>query len=660
MNRRLAVLVACLVILAAGMTAPSVARGADGLIVTSQAVYEVRPEEQRIDVIVNVAATNVTPDTATELTFYTGVSLPIPPDATQVSASSGSAALGVAVEFEDDVAYAEVAFASDLFFQDTYRFSLRFSLTDSGGDPGRETWIRSRFVAFPVWSFGTPGASGASVEVILPAGFDATAAAGGLEVQDDGDAVRLVSTTIDDPAAFFAYVTAERATERARTRLEIPLAQGDESVILFSWPDDPDWRDRVESILVRGLPVLEEEIGVPYPLVGVLNVTEHAYAHLGDYAGFFIPGDDAIEIRFDADAFTTLHEAAHIWFNDDLADERWLGEAFASYYAELVGTALGESLVTSELTDDLREHAFPLVEWGDPGQESLDREDYGYAATHEVARLIAALAGPDGLRAVWRAEDVGRMAYAIHDDERPARGDAAADEWQRLLDLFEVETGADFDPIWVEWIVGDDHNDLLAAREEARDAYALTTTALDDWEMPRSTRVLMEAWDFAPAMAELAAVTEVSEEARMIATAAGQLDLSVTDGVAVALASDGIEAAGAEAESQSAALATIRASALRLERPLAPTEQVGLIGELEPSTLLDAARAAFEAGDVVEAGETAVAAAEALDASADRGRLRVSLVGGGILLLDAAFLGLLIARRRRAHARAGTAPFGTA
>jgi hypothetical protein len=465
-----------------------------------------------------------------------------------------------------------------------------------------------------------------------------------------------VSTTIDDPAAFFAYVTAERETERTRTRIEIPMAQGDESFILFSWPDDPDWRDRLGSILVRGMPVLEQEIGVPYPIIGVLNVTEHAYQHLGDYAGFFIPGDDSIEVRFDADAFTTLHEAAHVWFNSDLADERWLLEAFASYYAELAGTALGETLVMSELTDDLREHAFPLVEWGDPGQESLDREDYGYAATHEVARLIAELAGPERLRAVWQAEDVDRMAYAVHDDERPARGDPAAEEWQRLLDLFENETSSDFDPIWIEWVIGDNHTDLLAERDAARDSYERTAAALDDWEMPRSTRVLMEAWDFGPATEELAAVTDVAQEADAIASTAGQLGLSLTDGVEVALANQGIDAAAAEAERQTAALAAISASARRVGRPLAPSEQIGLIGEREPSALMDAARAAFETGDEVEAGEAAAAAVEAINASGQRGRLRVILVGGGILLLDAAFLGLLAARRRRERARPATGP----
>ncbi|HEX7225068.1 MAG TPA: hypothetical protein VF367_05775 [Candidatus Limnocylindria bacterium] len=646
MDRRLGVLVACLVVLASGAAAPRMARAADGLVITSDAVYEVRPDDGVIAVTVNVAATNVTPDTAEGRFYYTAVALPVPVGASSVTADSNGVPLAVSVAPLDETAQrADVTFHAGVFFQQTYGFTLRFLITDAGGDADRETWVRSRFVAFPVWSYGTAGAANASVEVILPADFVATVPVGDLETVTEGGQTRLVTSSIPDPTTFFAYVSAEREGDRDSSRLSVELEDGTASLLLFSWPDDPEWVERQRRFLAGGLPALEDAIGVPYPIIGVLNVTEHAYQHLGDYAGFFIPGDDSIEVRFDADAFTTLHEAAHVWFNSDISDARWLVEGFASYYAEQVGTELGESLLMNELTDEVRDDAFPLDEWGDPGREAPEREEYGYAAAHEFARQVAALAGTDGLRSVWQAESVDRMAYATHDDERPQRGDAAPDEeWQRLLDLFENDTGADFDALWTEWIVGDE-SALLAEREAARAAYATTTAELGSWTMPRSTRVLMESWDFASATTELEAVDDLVDDAAALAERADALDVTAPDEVGASLA-DGIDAARATLDAQAGALDAIAAADAGVQATRSAAATVGMLGEADPSAELAAARDAFTSGDEASATQRAERAVDAIEAADGRGRLRVGVAGGIILLLDALAMGVLFRRRR--------------
>ncbi len=56
-------------------------------------------------------------------------------------------------------------------------------------------------------------------------------------------------------------------------------------------------------------------------------VEEAATSRLGDYAGIYNNLTGIIRVRYDADAYVALHEAAHIWFNGDLFRDRWIGEA---------------------------------------------------------------------------------------------------------------------------------------------------------------------------------------------------------------------------------------------------------------------------------------------------------------------------------------------
>ena len=197
MTRRWGLVLGCLLAIGAWVSPPP-ATAANGIVITSTAVYDVRPDEGIAVVTVNVAATNVTPDTATQRFYYDEIGLPVPVGASAVSATSGGVGLPVTLEPVDEFAqFANVTFGTDVFYQQTYRFTLSFVMTDAGGDPERETWIRSRFVALPVWGFGTEGAAGASVEVVMPPGFEVIIPYGEMEIVDSADATRVVAAGID-------------------------------------------------------------------------------------------------------------------------------------------------------------------------------------------------------------------------------------------------------------------------------------------------------------------------------------------------------------------------------------------------------------------------------------------------------------------------------
>jgi hypothetical protein len=359
-------------------------------------------------------------------------------------------------------------------------------------------------------------------------------------------------------------------------------------------------------------------------------------------------------MRFDADAFTALHEGAHVWFNHGLADERWLIEGFASYYAEVVGRTLEVELLMSELTDEIRQSAFPLVRWADLGEEEPEREDYGYAASHAVAREIAEVAGPDVMRTVWAQAHAEELAYGVHPDWDERRAGPNSSDWQRFLDLFENASDRDFDPLWRDWLLTDEMAAELEARHEARAEYEATEAALGEWLMPDSTRAEMEVWDFEEAMAELAEVNVLVDDHAAFVDRADALELEPSGEVGELLGTDGIGGAVDELDRQDEALVALAAATERLAEERVLLEEIGLLWRPDPADALDDARSAFTDGDEAVAARQAEAAAEQADAAAGDGRMRVALVGGGILLVDAlamAALAMFVLRRRRRRHR---------
>ncbi|MGH2429807.1 MAG: hypothetical protein ACRDGV_13175 [Candidatus Limnocylindria bacterium] len=631
---------------------PTVEANEDGLVVTSSTTYEVFPEEGRVHVIVDATATSLTPNTATHQIFYSGMTLPVHPDASAVQASAGGVAIDAGVvEITDHYQAVEISFGREVFFQQSYAFRLTFDLVDAGGAPERETRIRPSFVAFPVWAFGTERATGASVEVRMPAGYSPTIPFGVMRLLPSGEgATRLVAEGIDDPPSFFAYVTGERPGAWAEELLEITVGGTTASVQLLGWPDDPEWSDFMRDLLTDGLPAMSEAIGLDYPIAGTLSVSEHAYGRLGNYAGVFNDIADTIQVRYDVDAFVGLHETAHIWFNGSLFEERWIGEAFASHYAETVGTALGHEIAVFDLTPDLRSVAFPLNAWEGIGVADLDQEDYAYAATHEVGRLIARLAGEDELRTVWRAAHTNEFAYAADGDPSAETGEPTTSAgWQRLLDLLENRTDADFGPIWREWIVTDDQLRLLDQRQATRLAYEETAEDAAGWSMPRSIRLLMGAWQFDDANHRLDDAEEILDAWRDTVTVTARLGLTPPATVRSSFESGALDAAAQSVRAQDAALDAIGAATNRTADPVELVELLGLIGSGEPDSALEVARDRYEAGELDAALDLARAAEAQRDGAAGRGRERVALVGGGLLMLDAAAMGALaLAGRRRA------------
>jgi hypothetical protein len=643
-----------------------VALAADrGLVVIAQTRYTALPEERRVHVTIDAVATSYTPNPPGSLVYYSDVNFAVQAGATNVVASSGGRALHVALDAGDtDFLEVTVSFPNGIYFEESTAYRVAFDLPDPGGAPDRNFRISPSIVAFPVWAFGSSHEAGGSVTVILPAGFRPSWTGEELAASTGANGeIVLASTSIPDPFAFFAYLSADRPGAFTDTRLRIDVGGKTAPLNVRAWQDDLDWGTTMTGLMTDGLPALQRLIGLPYPAAGTLVVEEAATSRLGDYAGIYNSLTGMIRVRYDADAYVALHEAAHIWFNGDLFRDRWIGEAWAEFYGVQSAQAIGATGRAFDLTDDLLPNKIPLNDWGEIGAVEIGVEEYAYAATYHLATLIYTRTNMPGLQAVWKGANDGEMAYQpANPGETPQTGvDFHVEGWQQLLDLLEERTGTTFDDLWTEWVVNPQEQQMIGARAFARRQYASVVEDAGSWNLPTDLRLAMGAWDFETAEADMELAGAVLDSRDEIEANADLLDLTPPTELQVLFEQKGgLKAAGAEADLQLEALTEIASASERLDKEESFLESIGLLGS-DPEAELAAARDEFEADDLNEAAASAQHASEMRLAAQSAGQTRAVVGGGGVVLLTGVtFAGLRLRGRRRARASAPSAPVAAA
>ncbi len=630
-----------------------VALAADrGLVVIAQTRYEAQPEERRVHVTIDAVATSYTPNPVDGLAYYPGTSFAVQAGATHIAASANGQAL--AVELDDsgaDFIGVTVTFAEGVFFEQSYAYRVTFDLPDPGGAPDRNLRISPSIVAFPIWAFGSAEEPGGSVTVTLPAGFRPSVQGADL-VSSVGpaDEIVLATTSLPDPFSFFAYLSADRPGAFEDTLLTVVVGDKSAALKVRAWQDDPEWGTTMGQLMTDGLPELHELIGLPYPNPGTLTVEEAATSRLGEYAGVYNNLTAIIRVRYDADAYVGLHEAAHIWFNGDLFRDRWIGEAYAEFYGIQAAQAIGATGNAFELTDELLANKIALNDWGEIGAVEIGVEEYAYAATYHLALLIFERTDLAGLRAVWLGAHNSEMAYQpANGGGDPEKGvDFSLEGWQELLDLLDARAGATFDDLWSEWVVNADEQHEMEDRATARDQYFAVVEDAGTWNLPKDLRYAMGSWKFDEAEAAMASASVVLDDRDQIAGDASELGLTPPAYLQELFERDGgLKAAKAEADLQIEALADISAAADRLAEKETLLETVGLLGA-DPDADLASARDAFEADELHDASRDAERALSERTGAAETGQTRVLVAGGGVLVLGGAtIVGFRLRGRRR-------------
>jgi hypothetical protein len=493
--------------------------------------------------------------------------------------------------------------------------------------------------------------------VRFPAGYDVRVASGPLlapVIAADGT-ISVRAGPIADPLAFNAVVAADRPSAFVETTVSVDINGQPASLVVRAWPDDPAWGVRMSKLIRTSLPLLANEIGLPFqPSAPVVAVEEALPRSIDGYAATYLPADGRMQIAYTADDTVAIHELAHLWFDGSLFADRWIADGFAIFYGNRVAAALKLKPRDESITPALQAAAIPLNAWSGPATAAgasgttaaTDLADrYGRAASVTLAGQLYALIGAEGLQAVWRAASGREAAYQPPGQVGPSLASDGPPDWRGFLDLIAERTGIDASGPWLSLVVTPDERALLATRTTIRGQYQAFLGRAGTWTIPSSMIDALNAWQFGPAADLLTGFGQLLDQRDRIIAAAAGAGLSPPVSLQTAFEQGSRATAVTEASNELQVIQAISAAASTEPTPPSLVDQVGLIGT-DPGADLDAAATAFSAGDMVTARDQALAADEAWSQASDTGGLRIRIAIAS-LLAAAVALGYVISQLRR-------------
>ena len=287
------------------------------------------PGDGRVHVAIDFELTNLKPNSATTVFYYSSYLTAIHPDAVGLRVTDAAGALSVTTKERRFFTRLEVHLRNFLYYNQSTRFTVRYDLV--GGAP-RSEFVRPRGPGVRDVrgvGMGRPRPEHGRGQDCRPA-TRARSTATTCAIDGDGPGETLTAEPAR-PDTFYAILSAEN---RAAYTLHAHLAPGWRSRSSCS-PGRRTiaGRRRRATRSGRALPELVELIGLDWPVNHDLEVLERFTPALEGYAGVFFTDDERIELSEDLDPLMTMHEASHAWFNDSLFAERWIYEGLAEEYA---------------------------------------------------------------------------------------------------------------------------------------------------------------------------------------------------------------------------------------------------------------------------------------------------------------------------------------
>lgn len=621
-----------------------------GLSYTSNTIWTADPTVGRLHVNLNVDATSHAADSGGRRYYFAGLQLTVPlSTAGYVAVDGNGQPLPVSVKASTPSGVVVfVAFRQRLYSGQSGSFDLKFDVVDAGGSTDRDLRIGQDIMSFPVSAFGSPGTPGSSVSVVFPAGYIVQEQLGTLTSSTTGFGETVFSSgSVPDATAVNAWFTASLRVPAADFNVAY-IAIGPLEVTLRYWADDPGWADQVTRVLLAGYPAMRDMIGLGDPVARSLTIEEATTQGIGGFSGEYDPSASLATVSYFADPIVILHEVAHMWFNGDLASDRWIDEGFASFYAEQAVIRLGLPDHAPALSASLMRAAAPLNDWTSAGEPGTATQAYFYGASLDVARRIAAIASIDGLRQVWAEARANTVAYGRASTQGSDLRAQGVTDWRRLLDYLVPATGQSYTAIWQQWVLTSSQVALLGDRDSARSDYTTTQSAAGGWVLPPDVREAMSSWQFGTARALMSQVRNVLELRQQIVEAAPNESTTPPTSLQTAFEVVGTGAALTQADQELAALDGLSAARQARIDSHSATRAVGLLGT-DPDADLAAARKAFAAGDIQKAASLAESARSAWAGAAGIGQIRIlgtAAGSAGVLLLLALWVWTRSGRRK--------------
>jgi hypothetical protein len=427
--------------------------------------------------------------------------------------------------------------------------------------------------------------------------------------------------TGDDFVVIPFETTAPGLAMTARTS-RVTLSSATVQVTVSHFTGDESWAARVEDVVRRGLPLLEEANGYPYPGPATIEVVESGYRDTHGYEGL-ANNQGRIRLTPVADDQTILHEISHLW--SGIFASRWLAEGMADYTANIAARAL--NIRPTSVPQPLPSSPV-LEEWGAlrrqivVSSDERELEESGYARSLRFIEILGERAGQRALRDT-------NTALAQDDLRVGAR---------TYLDVLEDVTGASYAQLFADWAFTSSDIELLPARADARAAASELRQRADQagFEEPGDLIGALRAWDFDRVQRLITAAVEALDVHADTEVRAAGAGYELGDRFATAYARSAEEAV-AVARMEADALAASQAAAGRLNDDRSLVMRVGLFGR-DLSGEVAGIGDALAHGDFETAIEQSSALQQRLDTADRDGIVRLVVVAGALIVLLSVFL----------------------
>ena len=644
------------------------AEAVEGVVATGATTLVVQPAKRRVHADVELRIRNDRPRTTVDGVSTDWVvqrwAIAVPDQATHVKVTRGGTRLPTTVRERDG--FDQVAFdlRPDLRFGKTATVHISYDLPDGGARSASPIRVGRAYISFYAFAHGDDRAT---MTIEVPDGFEVSTRGGDIATSMDAEGRTILTTdgSVDDQH-WYVIVDGTRPAALKDETLQVQIDGRPRYLEIRSWPEDEFWATRVRDRLTTGLVALHDLLGLDWPVIGPLQVTESATRSLNGYAGFYDPagqggGLDEITISEEPDDQVIVHEASHAWFNDGLLTGRWISEGFAEAYAARALKRLGSPPQPADPAYRDTSVAFALNLWAPPGRiddaRAQAHEVYGYDASRQVIDSLIDEIGEDGMRKVLAAADDEAIAYPGAPKREYQTVVATFKDWRYFLDLLEQVGGSSQAPeLFKTWVISDVERPLLVDHEQLVGRYDRLVERADGWLPGYAIRAQMARWALVDALPELDLAETTLD--RRAAIEPQEAKLGLDDGGALKSAFEAARVSYDDvvslADEELETLDAVRDASAVVTAEREPLVAIGLIGT-DTSVDLAAAAAAYRAGHLGEARDDAAAAEALIDGAEAIGTQRAAVAGSVALAVSVVGLGIviLVVRRRRAR---GTTP----
>lgn len=435
---------------------------------SGEVIYEVKPLENKIHVKATYYLKNLDLETFSRNAYYYSWNAYADLNASSIQAyDSSSSRLFFTRSQRSSFNVLQITLNAKLFYGQTYTFTIEYDLQNISpnnatfkayGDT-EESWIKIML----------PRGYYSKVYLSQEGSFREETATNTIYTYYEKNGGRDFSTTIE--------LIKDSETTYKQFKSVIRMSKQNVNLTVNYWAGYDNKAGHVSDTAARGLPVLEDIIGVPFPHLYSISISQSSSGGIGRWGGVN-RGSQGILMPYDSPSINDvlLHELAHYWAREPPFGDTWMSEGQADLYAYLALQRLGFAdeanlvryLAVKAVDNIKNSSAFPLLDWNNPDTITASNEEYISLMYSKSFLFTLNLYEKIGLQSIQKSNK------AIFSLSKPVN-------WFEYLNLLEKSSGQDLTQLFTQFVLpnsyANNYNQLVMAKNSYRQLESLIAPA---------------------------------------------------------------------------------------------------------------------------------------------------------------------------------------